>query len=1188
MGAILTRNSTRFFGGGFLFFNRNRSKSEKSASASPQDDDDSLDTDGFREDQYLLETPTPGEDSAIAGRSSYLGEYQYDRQSVGGDEIELQGVTAFDDAHQYYQHQARLFSGERKRLASTEDLDVDALVTPDKKDEITELSEETTSKLLPSKPLDYDDLTGVVRVGLDSYKIIECDPERPSMLKIKSVISPEEKGAKDSKRSEDWERKEARRVERLHGGAGKDKVRTEDGAYLKTTPEKKTRITFKDEAPNLKTTRAHLDNGDIMITREVLGFTQANDHQSVVFKAETSEVTGITGPKGESKFTYASKDHSDKGERVPIVTENFPRDIIKGDVTQITRGTSPIDKKGITPTPDPSPITSSGRHGTPTLELVIGHKEVRTREASAIAENRLTLYGTRDVEISIKSQSHISVTTTRRDSSGMETSERVDVGMTASAGTGESRSPEPEEISTPPTEKQDVYIIPPTEVITEIPIKKREETVNFSGTQQIYTYESIESKIDSTIGSPASEESISHHITDTGISLTRGTITDTMTSPVRHAPGFTPGPLTTGFISDTTEQEENELTDAGLSPIQADEFPATAADLEEATQYTDAGTSPVEFPVDTSEAATLTDKIETKDASNSPTRPEESATAEKIQKDDEILSKRRSSGEVKAKIKLIEEQVSKSPTHLDFIRKKRDIVDSEDEISSIKEEEALRGSTETLAQLEDDTKYLSDSDRIDAQPSEISSEEVPSKSEETSKLYSVSTPAKHIGPKIAELQKIFSKSSDHEDSGDEEYIPKKTFPQKTTKVVTVEKTPIPSVTQRTEDEPAVYDVVPHISEVIRNIEKRIATEATEKGVSSPKHLIKVRFGDKSTSSKVEDIPKRAADTRKTEDDKKITTEEPEIEFKTVKDTKMMFEEIISKSSKEGTPVKKFKKTEIKTKELEILPTQPITTETQYSQEEITRRMTAIEKQIVQPPVRTEKETIIQKLSDSFEQELEKPSEGPCDEPICEKIVVKHKLPPTDIEIYKTVSKEDMLLPEELAVHKQTDGDIITPPKTPATFPYSETSQEMILKAEKAAITEIINIELTSQIAQDTTVKPTPILETAYTKKIVLNDKLQKSAQDTRVPATQTVHPDVISVEDVTITEIITQDKPEKPKERSKVYPLEEKIEEPVEAKVVTKIIKKLIHEEKVEEVEEVPTKEIIKDEKPEEPKEPAK
>ncbi|XP_060520832.1 ankyrin-2-like [Cylas formicarius] len=248
------------------------------ASASPQDDDDSLDTDGFREDRYLIETPTP---------------------EGNAKPLDSQEVTAYEDASRYYRHHAELFVGQRKRLASSEDLDATDVID----------SFDTTSNLLPSKC----SVDKKISVELDSFN--------------KEFTSPEEKGAKDSKRPEDWERKERKTVERLHGGAGKDKVAPadEDAVYLKTTPDNVT-VTFK-------------------------------------------EGTGSNRIQQDNKELTAKSTNTDDESR--------------NNLNRAHKGTSPLgDFKGHELLPS----------SKPTLELIIGRKEVRTKDASASAESRLTFH----------------------------------------------------------------------------------------------------------------------------------------------------------------------------------------------------------------------------------------------------------------------------------------------------------------------------------------------------------------------------------------------------------------------------------------------------------------------------------------------------------------------------------------------------------------------------------------------------------------------------------------------------------------------------------------------------------------------------------------------------------------------------------------------------------------------------
>ncbi|KAJ8933664.1 hypothetical protein NQ314_013876 [Rhamnusium bicolor] len=831
------------------------------ASASPQDDDDSLDTDGFREDQCLLETPTPGEDTSPRTKSEYLGDYA--SYSSATKEIESQEVTTYADIRQYYQHQAKLFAGHRKRLASTEDLDTDVI----------DASTTTTSNLLPSN-LSNSELTGIVKIGLDRYKLIDSDPVRPGELRIRGYTSPEEKGAKDSKRPEDWERKERKTVERLQGGAGKDKIPpSEEKVHLKATPDKKITISYTEITNDLQPTSKISDTN---IEQGSIGLFQ---------KSKTIERPGL-------------QNYSERG-----ITKNYGKDginttQINSDITiidkkdkskHVHRSTSPLLNKDISPSTDNSPPTVTDT-SKPTLELIIGRKEVRTKEALATAESRLTLYGTKDVEISIKSQSHISVITTRRDTSGTETSERFDVGMSTTAGRDKSS---PENIQMAYVDKHGAYIIPPLTVL-ESTQKKKEETVNFSGTKQIYTYhDSASERVSSQMASPTSE-SISHHITDTGISLTRGTITGTTTSPVEQPHATLAGQQTTGFISDIAvdgEIEECECTDAGLSPIQADELPTQDLE-EEITQFTDAGTSPIEFlesvsvplsHVDTSEAATLTDHIDMKDSSCSPIKPEEStpiSSSEKL-RDEEILEKRRGSGDVKAKIKMLEEQVSKSPQK-EHLRKKREIVESEDELSSMKEEEAFRGSTETLAQI-DDEEY-----KMESITEQLAvSEEKQIETIDTKPKHVTPTHTKQVGRKIAELQKIFS--SDMEISFDEDLTrsPIKSFKSK--------EKEIKDLLQQSLDDSTQQEL--NADDIESKEEQAISTE--ELKLYMPKQAIKVRFDE------TPDLDMKDSKIIATYENESKTEIEDGIngQYKSVKDKKSLFEQLISKSQ-ESSPAKK--------------------------------------------------------------------------------------------------------------------------------------------------------------------------------------------------------------------------------------------------------------------------------------------
>ena len=792
-------------------------------------------------------------------------------------EIDSQDVTVFEDVRDYYKHQAKLFSGDRKRLASTEDLDMDTSPIITKSENLQE-------------------------------KTSEGDNVRPDKLMIHKSTSPEEKGVKDSKRPEDWERKEARKVERLHGGGGK--VKAEDGEDTKHV----TSVAFKDDTGSVVVESAYDVKRGNNTQRYHIGSVKVVGDKPT----ETKHISFV-GTKVESKSPIARK-------RIDGVAHDFT-----------TRGTSPLDGKEIY---SRELSTEDGEKNIPTLELIIGRKEVHTKDASATAESRLTLYGTKDVEISIHSQSHISVTTTRKDNFGTETSETVDVGVTTTAGTGDVHAPETQL-------KQTDYIIPPTNLtdinVVEVTQRKREETVNFSGTKHIYRYESSE-KPDANIDSPI-EDSNSHHVTDTGISLTRGT-TDTITSSLRHPPGVTQGMQTTGFVSDTlddAEQEDGELTDAGLSPIQADDHLPI---MDEEAQYTETATSPIEFVeghVDTSEAATLTDQIDTKDASNSPIKTEddgiEHVLGEHIPSDDEILLKRRYSGDVKSKIKFLEEQVAKTPTHVEYFKRKRELIDSEDEFSSLKEEEVMKGSTDTLAQVEDTFEHVEVSAITekpvipDTTDDKQSFPPEPTKSKDTV----VTSASKHVGPKIAELQKIFSKSTELDDSDDE----------------------------------------------------------SKKG--------SLRY------SIVSDNEQRKLDGTVETDQVDDVVVEIEAEYKTVKEATQIFEELISKST-ETTPKKKsalqhlvVDKPVIATTEevIHLIPSareKKPTTEVVYTEDDIQCRMSAIEDQIEIDGIITEDNKLVTQLLNNIDLgELQTKPGEPCREPICEKVILTHVSPPPSLK-----------------------------------------------------------------------------------------------------------------------------------------------------------------------------------------------
>uniref|UniRef100_A0A182S7W8 Uncharacterized protein n=1 Tax=Anopheles maculatus TaxID=74869 RepID=A0A182S7W8_9DIPT len=317
--------------------------------------------------------------------------------------------------------------------------------------------------------------------------------------------------------------------------------------------------------------------------------------------------------------------------------------------THSNRGTSPMNE--IIESPDSVHSARFGRGDSPAIKLVIGRKEIKTSDTSAITESRLTVYGHKDVEISISSQSTISLTTTHTSKDGREKTAE----MSSSGG-------EVKEVSTGKRYKQFKLVDDPDSEQTE---RKRDDAVSFSKKKSVYLFGSF----DSSSGSPITETSVSQHVTDTGISLTRG-FTETMTSPGVISSSAEEKNKKVSIITDTAvdvEIEELELTDAGLSPILPDETDVTAdfQMAEEDVHFAHTGTSPMDFEeqsvsaaMDTSEAATLTDRVETKDASNSPLDvPITSILKRDVSKltDEELLTGRRGSGDVKAKIKMLEQ-----------------------------------------------------------------------------------------------------------------------------------------------------------------------------------------------------------------------------------------------------------------------------------------------------------------------------------------------------------------------------------------------------------------------------------------------------------------------------------------------------------------------------------------------------
>ncbi|XP_058056211.1 uncharacterized protein LOC131207607 [Anopheles bellator] len=304
------------------------------------------------------------------------------------------------------------------------------------------------------------------------------------------------------------------------------------------------------------------------------------------------------------------------------------------------QGTSPMSE--IVESPDSVHSGRYGRGDSPAIKLVIGRKEIKTSDTSAITESRLTVYGHKDVEISISSQSTISLTTTHTSKDGREKTAEI----CTSGG-------ELKEVSNGKRYKQFKLIDDPDSEQTE---RKRDDAVSFSKKKSVYLFGSF----DSSSGSPITEASVSQHVTDTGISLTKG-FTETMTSPGLASSSAEEKNKKVSIITDTAvdvEIEELELTDAGLSPIQPDETDITA-DFQMAdddVHFSNTGTSPMDFEepslsvaMDTSEAATLTDRVETKDASNSPLdAPITSILKRDVSKltDEELLTGRRGSDEI--------------------------------------------------------------------------------------------------------------------------------------------------------------------------------------------------------------------------------------------------------------------------------------------------------------------------------------------------------------------------------------------------------------------------------------------------------------------------------------------------------------------------------------------------------------
>ncbi|XP_059619799.1 microtubule-associated protein futsch-like, partial [Phlebotomus argentipes] len=394
----------------------------------------------------------------------------------------------------------------------------------------------------------------------------------------------------------------------------------------------------------------HFGSLDPVTKRKAVYWASAEDFDAL--SMQSSEVDDKRATP--SDITAPSSSDNQRRRSQQKAQFNLRFEETAGDSQTTSIGTSPITN--LVESPE---APRSGRTDSPSLKLVIGRKELKTSDASAISESRLTLYGTQDVEISISSQSKISVTTTHSTSTSSSAGER----------------------DTPRKQRKEKVF--ESEETFGRDGKKREESVVFSNKKSIHLYGSF----DSNSESPATEHSYSHHITDTGISLTRGTFTETATSPGIQATSDNAnekGRL--ALITDTAldvEVEELELTDAGLSPIQPDDqdlvnigFQMAA---EEDIHFSNMATSPVEFDasssaVDTSEAGTLTDQVVLKDASSSPLDANTSLRQDLSKlKEEDILMTRRGSGDVKAKVKMLEESVLKSSLSQSSSPKKKSV-----------------------------------------------------------------------------------------------------------------------------------------------------------------------------------------------------------------------------------------------------------------------------------------------------------------------------------------------------------------------------------------------------------------------------------------------------------------------------------------------------------------------------------
>uniref|UniRef100_A0A8D9F1F1 Uncharacterized protein n=1 Tax=Cacopsylla melanoneura TaxID=428564 RepID=A0A8D9F1F1_9HEMI len=495
-----------------------------------------------------------------------------------------------------------------------------------------------------------------------------------------------------------------------------------------------------------------------------VGWKTENSINNDVDKEKTSEKIKPSQSETRISPVDTTSSHSDQGTS-PIQFTGH-----------IEKGSSPVEKKVF-----PAQIPES-RNTPPTFELVLGRKEIHTKDASASSESRLTLYSTQDVDITIRSESHISVTTTRKEADGTQVSETIDMNSRVTA-----------------ENQEKAYIISP-ETNKE---KKREDTVIFSSKKSVYRYDSQDA-VSPNFESPITDESVSHHMTDLGISLTRGTATttsDTLTSPALLPPRVVP------FYSDTAvdiELEEAELTDAGLSPIHNDDSSSMDIAFSEVTrtQYTDTASSPMELkatenvalsPVQvmTSDTGCVTETIYTCDTGISP------IDAGSFQPLPEIPM---STGDVKAIVKLIEEKTITQPSDV-----KRSL--GLDPLKDNDNRERKISTTETVSVKESVIQSTVET--------ESSEDKLDSNKDKALKRISINSDEESEEdrrPKVKELQKIFLEKEDN--------------------LIKV------STALNLEQDLDEYDDLgfPKISTVIDSIEKRIADEQDRKEYAPPKAL----------------------------------------------------------------------------------------------------------------------------------------------------------------------------------------------------------------------------------------------------------------------------------------------------------------------------------------------------------------